>query len=330
MTFYRVIQTSIWDDPEFMDASPVCKLVFLHLLTNPFTSAFGCYRAGIAALAESSCLDPEAFREAFQEGLAKGWFKYDETFRVIFLPKFFKHNKPASMNVIAGWRKGIEMLPETPLKYECVLAMGQFAGTWGKNGEWQKHWEKSFSDFIEIALKMKDSEKPSQSLPESHMGARPRKENREQGTENREKDLKNTSYSSCPEPNASPSDAGPEAENVDGVSDDMFIRFPTCRKNEVYDLPKAQVADWQEIYSAVNVGQEILKAYSWIDSNPQKRKTKRGMKSFLNSWLSRAQDRGGSPPPGGGHPPPAKRKGASTSFEDRVQNSDYGNTEGWE
>ena len=34
----------------------------------------------------------------------------------------------------------------------------------------------------------------------------------------------------------------------------------------------------------------------WLDSNPTKRKTRGGVARFVNSWLSREQDRGGSAP----------------------------------
>ena len=32
----------------------------------------------------------------------------------------------------------------------------------------------------------------------------------------------------------------------------------------------------------------------WLDSNPTKRKTKRGINRFINNWLSNAQDKGGT------------------------------------
>ena len=45
---------------------------------------------------------------------------------------------------------------------------------------------------------------------------------------------------------------------------------------------------------------------SWCDANPTKRKTIKGIKRFVNSWLARAQDRGGSPQ--------AKQQGKSDSI----------------
>jgi len=53
---------------------------------------------------------------------------------------------------------------------------------------------------------------------------------------------------------------------------------------------------WAKAYPAVDVFQEIRAMESWLDANPKKRKTKVGIKRFVNSWLSRSQDRGGSSP----------------------------------
>jgi hypothetical protein len=55
------------------------------------------------------------------------------------------------------------------------------------------------------------------------------------------------------------------------------------------------VIAWQRTYKAVDVNQELAAMESWLDANPTRRKTKRGIKKFINAWLSRAQDRGGSP-----------------------------------
>lgn len=53
---------------------------------------------------------------------------------------------------------------------------------------------------------------------------------------------------------------------------------------------------WAKAYPAVDVFQEIRAMESWIDANPTRRKTKRGIKSFVVRWLGRAQNQGGSSP----------------------------------
>ncbi len=50
--------------------------------------------------------------------------------------------------------------------------------------------------------------------------------------------------------------------------------------------------EWVRLYPAVDVLQELRKMVGWLDSNPKRKKTAKGIKSFCNSWLARTQDRG--------------------------------------
>lgn len=52
---------------------------------------------------------------------------------------------------------------------------------------------------------------------------------------------------------------------------------------------------WQRSYSEVDIYAELGAMESWCDANPSKRKTKKGIKRFINAWLNRARDQGGSP-----------------------------------
>lgn len=64
---------------------------------------------------------------------------------------------------------------------------------------------------------------------------------------------------------------------------------------DTYQTVDSDVIAWQRAYPAVNVHQELAAMESWLDANPSRRKTKGGIKRFINSWLARAQDKGGSP-----------------------------------
>lgn len=55
------------------------------------------------------------------------------------------------------------------------------------------------------------------------------------------------------------------------------------------------VSKWSELFPAVDVMQELRKMKSWLDSNKARRKTKRGIARFINSWLSKEQDKGRMP-----------------------------------
>lgn len=47
---------------------------------------------------------------------------------------------------------------------------------------------------------------------------------------------------------------------------------------------------WRDAYPGVDVLAEVAKAHAWEVANPKRRKTNR--LRFLDSWMSRAQDRG--------------------------------------
>ena len=69
-----------------------------------------------------------------------------------------------------------------------------------------------------------------------------------------------------------------------------IITFPLNDKTE-YPIFDTDFKEWAELYPAVDIMQELRKMKGWLDSNPTKRKTIRGIRRFINSWLSKAQDR---------------------------------------
>lgn len=62
-----------------------------------------------------------------------------------------------------------------------------------------------------------------------------------------------------------------------------------------FQITKEQYERWKELYPAVNVKSELSKIIGWLEANPAKRKTARGMLRFVNSWLSREQDKAHMP-----------------------------------
>lgn len=60
-----------------------------------------------------------------------------------------------------------------------------------------------------------------------------------------------------------------------------------------FDVFSEDYNRWCELYPAVNVMQELRKMSSWSTDNPKRRKTKSGIRRFINAWLSKEQDKGG-------------------------------------
>lgn len=73
------------------------------------------------------------------------------------------------------------------------------------------------------------------------------------------------------------------------------LRFPCVGSGASgWSLTVEQVERWREAYPAVDIVAEARRALAWVEANPSRRKTAGGMQRFLNNWLSRSQDRGGT------------------------------------
>ena len=63
----------------------------------------------------------------------------------------------------------------------------------------------------------------------------------------------------------------------------------------LYPVFRGELDEYTRLYPAVDVAQELRNIRGWCLANPKRRKTRQGVNRFVNSWLSKAQDRGGTP-----------------------------------
>ena len=61
-----------------------------------------------------------------------------------------------------------------------------------------------------------------------------------------------------------------------------------------YPVSVEQCHEWAGLYPAIDVIQQLRQMKGWLDANPAKRKTKRGVNAFIVRWLAKEQDRGGT------------------------------------
>ena len=57
-----------------------------------------------------------------------------------------------------------------------------------------------------------------------------------------------------------------------------------------YTLTENDVQKLEQLYPEVDVRAEIRKMIGWLDASPERRKTRRGIKRFVNGWISRSYD----------------------------------------
>lgn len=83
----------------------------------------------------------------------------------------------------------------------------------------------------------------------------------------------------------------------------------------LYSITSEEYLKDCEAYPAV----EVLSAYKqmarWLDSNPKNRKTRQGIRRFVNSWLSREQDRA--------RPQQSAQKGYTNAFLEALQRGEF-------
>ena len=87
-------------------------------------------------------------------------------------------------------------------------------------------------------------------------------------------------------------DIAPPDEGSSDEASEIFISIP-LNDNTKYNVPVLDVQHYKELYPAVNVEQELRGMVGWSEANPRQRKTRSGIKRFIVSWLSKAQNQGG-------------------------------------
>ena len=64
----------------------------------------------------------------------------------------------------------------------------------------------------------------------------------------------------------------------------------------LFPVEEDDISKWSALYPAVDILAELRKMAGWLDANPTRRKTKAGIRRFVNGWLAKEQDRGGAAP----------------------------------
>jgi len=86
---------------------------------------------------------------------------------------------------------------------------------------------------------------------------------------------------------------GPPPDKPALADGPAFIEIP-LNDGSGFPVTEAQVDEFSGLYPAVDVRQELRAMRAWGIANPSKRKTRGGAMRFVNSWLGKEQDKGGS------------------------------------
>jgi hypothetical protein len=82
--------------------------------------------------------------------------------------------------------------------------------------------------------------------------------------------------------------AFPSNAALEGQTRNMYNMTFQTQDGKDWTVPAGLMKDLVIIYGEKTVEQELLKAHAWLEADPKRRKTPRGMGRYLNGWLSRA------------------------------------------
>ena len=160
-------------------------------------------------------------------------------------------------------------------------------------------------------LKHQRIDKPSVSRlpPPPEVVANPREPSRTLAT-----DLVPSTLDLVSGPRTKKGSAEPQAASAPPPPSPPFISIPTNRNGQEVIISEADVNDYERTFPIVDVRQELREMRRWSLDNPAKRKTAGGVKTFVNRWLSKEQDKGKSNGIAGSN----RRNGASVAHQNHL------------
>jgi uncharacterized phage protein (TIGR02220 family) len=111
---YRKIDPRFWKDEKIVTFSPEEKLVALYLFTGQ-SNRIGLFSFSPGEAAEDVGMLPQTFGERFRNVCGALNLRWDETFRVLYLPTWWKYNPPENSNNVIGNLKDLDDVPKSDL-----------------------------------------------------------------------------------------------------------------------------------------------------------------------------------------------------------------------
>lgn len=259
---YCTVDGMFWTDTDVMDNfTPEDKYFYLYLLTTPRSNMSGCYELSINQAAIDLGYSKDAVEHILKRFIAQHKVvDYDFETKEILIIKWHKyHWTHSDKYIVALWKK-----------IACIKS-------------------ERFKDYLTRVLRAFEDSDDTVSIPYAYRGdttvtvtvpvidiseVKRDKENRGVGEEEKERE-----------------ETEAVIEEQEEAEPPLMV-LPLIDKTE-FSVTQEYVDQLQETYLAVDVMQEFRKMRQWCRDNPKKLKTKRGIKMFINTWLSKEQDRGG-------------------------------------
>ena len=254
MGIKRVVDTEIWTDDKVENFTPEEKYFWVYLLTNPFTKQLGIYKITKKQMSFQLGYDTETITKLLDRFENEHkLIKYIEN--EVAIRNYLKHS------IVKGGK---------PVE-DCLTADLRMV----------KH--KSLIKWVFGSLNQDDVNETVKNVIEYWM-AQEKESTKEKELYDNDNDNDNDNDSIV---------ATIRGRIVDESSAQYIYKLPLNIKNTYYPVTQDEIDFYKTIYPNVDVEQEYRNMMGWCNANPKKLKTKDGIKRFINTWLSKEQDKGG-------------------------------------
>ena len=259
MREYGIIHAGFWRDTGLQAATDGARLLACYLLTSSHGNGLGCFYLSSGYIGADLGWNAQRVSKGFDSLRAARFAVRCPATEFVLVRSYLRWNPVANPNIAKHREKQYRAVPEG-FRYRAALALELL--TFGR------YLRETFLDTLRQTVEDADAD-----------SAKPfRNTDTDTDTEKDKKDLKHLSG----------------ARTRQAANGEEYRPVCTLRtaQGSAYVVREDQAGIWQGQFPGVDVERELSKASAWLDANPTRRKTERGMPRFLVNWLSRAQDSG--------------------------------------
>ena len=240
--------------------SPEALIVAMYLMTCPSANMIGLYYVPILYIGHETGLGIEGARKGLRGASEAGFCTYDEASEHVFVHAMVRFQVGDQLSPKDNRCKGVENELERVPK-----------------GALRRRFLEMYASAFHLNFD------PDEEAPCKPLASQEQEQEQEQ-------EQKKNSCAAPPSPAPAESDS-PSKPNPEKPSSPVFIAIP-LNSGEEYPITESDVAEFRDLYPAVDVPQALRNIRGWALANPTKRKTRAGVRRFVNAWLAKDQDKG--------------------------------------
>lgn len=291
---YAKIYSQLWATPDFLCLSTEAKLGYMYLCSCEHCNLIGYFRLPLAYISADMGIKVDAAVRVVKELEAAGFVRYNPDTSRILIRSYLKWNGSSSPKNQQGMADLFDQLPKDDLDVDFLqnaekYCINEFFKQSKRANSIQKQEIDTISKSDTNGIDTK-SQSDTDATDTVSIEYRTQKQKQKQKQKQEYSSLRSLAPS-CDD-DAAPS--APTTPQPDPSQDVLLVMPCTGAGGKTWKVTRGYLDGLRDTYPGIDLMAECRKAKAWLDANPRRLKTYSGMKAFLTSWFSRAQNRLGS------------------------------------